>query len=207
MFNSFKSLAPSVFLFHELRSLARMRTIISVFIFHFCSVRVCLFVLNNVFTIKDTKLLTGRGLRDATDVVHPCKKQQVKPWRPMLYWTGVEEYVYPLNVNLCCFELFTSGSMTARNILPWLWLIFEDNFVLLGQVLVGVHSWNRSWRIFQLHHKLLSYRKWLPWRSLTVQVSCFVDQTNGCHVLRCEAMWKFATRVVGSPTLLVSKAV
>ena len=154
MFNSFECLAPSVFLFHELRSLARMRTIISVFIFHFCSVRVCLFVLNNVFTIKDTKLLTGRGLRDATDVVHPYKKQQVKPWRPMLYWTGVEEYVYPLNVNLCCFELFTSGSMTARNILPWLWLIFENNFVLLGQVLVGVHSWNRSWRIWKKEYSL-----------------------------------------------------
>ena len=48
--------------------------------------------------------------------------------------------MYPCNVNLCYFELFTSGSKTARNILTWLWLIFEDNFVILGQVLVGVHS-------------------------------------------------------------------
>ena len=34
------------------------------------------------------------------------------------------------------------------------WLIFEDNFVLLGQVLVGVHSWNRSWRIWKKEYSL-----------------------------------------------------
>ena len=118
-------------------------------LFIFVPFEFCVFVLNKMFTIKDTKLLAGRGLRDASDVLQPCKKLRIKPWRPMLYWTGAEEYVYPFNVNLCFFELLTSGSKTARNILPWLWLIFEDNFVLLGQVLVGVHSWNRSWRIWK----------------------------------------------------------
>ena len=92
-------------------------------LFIFVQFEFCLFVLNKMFTIKDTKLLAGRGLRDASDVLHPCKKQRIKPWRPMLYWTGAGEYVYPFNVNLCCFELFTSGLKTARNILPWLWLI------------------------------------------------------------------------------------
>ena len=48
-------------------------------LFIFVQFEFCLFVLNNMFTIKDTKLLTGRGLRDATDVVHPCKKEPVKP--------------------------------------------------------------------------------------------------------------------------------
>lgn len=141
IFNAFKCLGPWISVSWATKlfsgdNLPRMRTIVSVFIFHFCE---------NLFSSSFvSSIWTGRGLRDATDVLLPCKKQRVKPWRPMLYWTGAEEYVYPFNVNICCFELFTSGSMTARNILTWLPLIFEVNFVLLGQVLVGVHSWNRS---------------------------------------------------------------
>ena len=108
------------------------------FLWKLVQLEFCLLDLNNMFTIfKDTKLLAGRGLRDASDVLHPCKKQRIKPWRPMLYWTGAEEYVYPFNVNLCCFELLTSGSKTARNILTWLWLIFKDNFFSFRSSIVG----------------------------------------------------------------------
>ena len=53
-------------------------------LFIFVQFEFCVFVLNKMFTIK---LLGGRGLRDASDVLHPCKKQRIKPWRPMLYWT------------------------------------------------------------------------------------------------------------------------
>ena len=134
----------------EKNLLPPMRTIIGVFIFHFCANLFSSSFVSSFWTTCSQFLKILSCLREEACVTRvtfsiPARSSGLNHDVPCCIEPELRSTCILFNVNLCCFELFTSGSMTARNILTWLWLIFEDNFVLSGHwILVAVHSWNRS---------------------------------------------------------------